>query len=226
MQGSLDTPSPALSNMELYPFAHTSEHNPMLFEVEFVNEGNRLRYSFEVLTRLFDKEKRQIVSEQLWMNSGKELIQIFERGLQRVEIKREKKVLSLIQYSEKLLAEFESKINKNLDPAELFLTHAFKTLISSEIADKVIDFFKSKLIVVSDFTLKKTNLTFSAADMPDKDFLAWNRTLDSFVKNADFGSTNVRNDQNYLLNYFKGKYGTLPYIDFCRLFAKGTEEEE
>lgn len=364
MQGSLETSSPDLSNMELYPFAHTSEHNPMLFEVEFVNEGNSFRYSFEVLTKLFDKEKRQIVSEQLWMNSGKELIQIFERGLQRVEIKREKKVLSLIQYSEKLLAEFESKINKNLDPAELFLTHAFKTVISSEIADKVIDFFKSKLIVVSDFTLKKTNLTFSAADMPDKDFLAWNRTLDGFVKNADFGpqkilfksqksedersadmqlvsiyksgkrdvmvsaelmesrgtlklldfaipfetlftkggifvldefdaaihpelikgiialfndptvnikgaqlvftthnpiylsnkifrrdqikfvekdkdtfestiysladfgSTDVRNDQNYLLNYFKGKYGTLPYIDFSRLFARETEEEE
>jgi len=49
--------------------------------------------------------------------------------------------------------------------------YAFKTVISSEITDKVIGFFKSKLVVVSDFTLKKTNLTFSEADMPDKDFL-------------------------------------------------------
>lgn len=364
LQGSLEASSPDLSNMELYPFAHGSEQKPMLFEVEFTNEGSRFLYSFEVLTKLFEKEKRQIISEQLWMNSSKETIQIFERSLQRVTIKREKKVLSLIQYNEKLLAEFENKINKNLDPAELFLTHAFKTVISSEIADKVIDFFKNKLIVVSDFTLKKTNLTFSAADMPDKDFLAWNKTLDGFVKNADFGpqkilfksqksedehsadmqlvsiyksgkrdvmvsaelmesrgtlklldfaipfetlftkggifvldefdaaihpelikgiialfndqsvnkkgaqlvftthnpiylsnkifrrdqikfvekdkdtfestiysladfgSTDVRNDQNYLLNYFKGKYGTLPYIDFSKLFAKEAEEGE
>lgn len=43
---------------------------------------------------------------------------------------------------------------------------------------------------------------------------------------ADFGSTDVRNDQNYLLNYFKGKYGTLPYIDFSRLFNEEVKEEE
>jgi AAA15 family ATPase/GTPase len=42
---------------------------------------------------------------------------------------------------------------------------------------------------------------------------------------ADFGSTDVRNDQNYLLNYFKGKYGTLPYIDFSKLFAEEAKEE-
>jgi len=68
------------------------------------------------------------------------------------------------------------------DPAELFLAHAFKTVVSSQIADKVIDFFKNKLIVVSDYTLKKINLTFFVSDMSDKDFLAWNKTLDGFVK--------------------------------------------
>lgn len=363
LQGSLEASSPDLSNLELYPFAYSSKQEPMLFQIEFMNGGSRFLYSFEVMAKLFDKGKRQIVSEQLWINSGKELIQIFERNSQQVAVKRDKKVLSLIQYNEKLLSEFESKINKNLDPAELFLTHAFKTIISSEIADNVIDFFKNKLIVVSDFTLKKTNLTFSAADMPDKDFLVWNKTLDGFVKNADFGpqrilfksqksedehsadmqlfsiyksgkqdimipaelmesrgtlklldfaipfetlftrggvfildefdaaihpelikgiialfndqsankkgaqlvftthnpiylsnkifrrdqikfvekdkdtfesavysladfgSADVRNDENYLLNYFKGKYGTLPYIDFSKLFTKAGREQ-
>ncbi len=358
LQGSLETLSSDLNNVELYPFAHSSEQKPMLFEVEFTNENSRILYSFEVLIKPFDKEKRQVISEQLWINSNKALIQIFERSLERVAINRDKKVLSLIQYDEKLLREFENKINKNLDSAELFLTHAFKTVISNDIADKVIDFFKNKLIVVSDFTLKKTNLTFSATDMPDKDFLIWNKTLDGFVKNADFGpqrilfksqksedehsadmqlvsiyksgkrdvmvpaelmesrgtlklldfaipfetlftrggifvldefdaaihpelikgiialfndqsvnkngaqliftthnpiylnnkifrrdqikfvekdkdtfestiysladfgSTDVRNDHNYLLNYFKGKYGTLPYIDFSKLFIR------
>ncbi len=362
LQGSLDVSSADLINLELYPFAHSPEQNPMLFEVEFINEESRFLYSFEVQTKSFDKDKRQILSEKLWIRNNKTLIQVFERSLHRVDIKRDKKVLSLIQYNEKLLAEFENKINKNLDPGELFLTHAFKTIISSEIADRVIDFFKNKLIVVSDFTLKKTNLTLSVADIPDKDFLAWNKTLDGFVKNADFGpqrilfqsqkseeehstdmelvsiyktgmrdvmvpaelmesrgtlklldfaipfeslftkggifaldefdaaihpelikgiialfndqsvnkagaqliftthnpiylnnkifrrdqirfvekdkdtfestiysladfgSTDVRNDHNYLLNYFKGKYGTLPYIDFSKLFAKGKRE--
>lgn len=364
LQGSLEALSPDLNNMELYPFAHSSEQKPMLFEVEFTNEDSRFLYSFEVLTKPFDKVKRQVISEHLWINSNKTLIRIFERSLERVAINRDKKVLSLIQYDEKLLGEFENKINKNLDPVELFLTHAFKTVISNEIADKVIDFFKNKLIVVSDFTLKKTNLTFFATDMPDKDFLAWNKILDGFVKNADFGpqrilfksqksedehsadmqlvsiyksgkrdvmvpaelmesrgtlklldfaipfetlftkggifvldefdaaihpelikgiialfndqslnkngaqliftthnpiylnnkifrrdqikfvekdkdtfestiysladfgSIDVRNDHNYLLNYFKGKYGTLPYIDFSKLFIREAKGEE
>ena len=37
---------------------------------------------------------------------------------------------------------------------------------------------------------------------------------------SDFGSENVRNDENYLINYFKGKYSTLPYIDFSKVLKK------
>ncbi len=55
----------------------------------------------------------------------------------------------------------------------------------------VLDFFKEELVVVSDFTLKKTNLTFSLEDSPKKDFFAWNKILDGFVKNADFGPQGI-----------------------------------
>jgi len=241
------------------------------------------------------------------------------------------------------LKEFENKINKNLDPTQLFLTHAFKTIVSNEIADKIIDFFKNKLLVISDFSLKKMSFTYTE-EIPDKDFLAWNETIDVFVKSADFGpqrilfksqksddqlpaelmesrgtlklldfaipfeglfmeggvfvldefdaaihpelvkgiialfndqsinkkgaqliftthnpiylsnkifrrdqiifvekdkdtfestiysladfgSADVRNDQNYLINYFKGKYSSLPYIDFSKLFTKKAKED-
>lgn len=37
---------------------------------------------------------------------------------------------------------------------------------------------------------------------------------------ADFGSEEVRNDENYLINYFKGKYSSMPYIDFSVLLQK------
>lgn len=37
---------------------------------------------------------------------------------------------------------------------------------------------------------------------------------------SDFGSENVRNDENYLINYFKGKYSTLPYIDFSKVLKE------
>ena len=42
---------------------------------------------------------------------------------------------------------------------------------------------------------------------------------------ADFGSEEVRNDENYLINYFKGKYSSMPYIDFSVFLKKeGTDE--
>ncbi|MGB4660281.1 MAG: ATP-binding protein [Mobilitalea sp.] len=364
LQGSLDSISPDLNNLELYPFAHSAEQAPIMFEIEFTNDSDHFIYSFEIMVNRFQKGNRQIISETLYFIKGNTQFQVFKRLDEHVEFSKDKKFLSMIQYTEKLLHEFETKINKNLNSTDLLLPGAFKTVISSEIAEKVIDFFKNKLVVVSDFTLKKSNLSFSFSDLPDRDFMLWNKTLDGFVKNADFGpqnilfksnksdddhstnmqlvsiyksgdqnivipaelmesrgtlklldfalpfenlfsqggvfvidefdaaihpelvkgiislfnnqalnksgsqliftthnpiylnnqmfrrdqikfvekdkdtyesiiysladfgSTDVRNDQNYLLNYFKGKYGTLPYIDFAKLFTPTAEEVE
>ena len=55
----------------------------------------------------------------------------------------------------------------------------------------VLDFFREKLLVVSDFTLMKTNLTFSLEDLPNKDYFVWNKILDGFVKKADFGPQGI-----------------------------------
>ncbi len=48
----------------------------------------------------------------------------------------------------------------------------------------------------------------------EKDKETYKSTLYSL---ADFGSTDVRNDENFLINYFKGKYSSLPYIDFAAI---------
>ena len=50
----------------------------------------------------------------------------------------------------------------------------------------------------------------------EKDKNSFESTLYSL---ADFGSVDVRNDENYLINYFKGKYSTLPYIDFAKILS-------
>ncbi|ABR46470.1 abortive infection protein, putative [Alkaliphilus metalliredigens QYMF] len=107
----------------------------------------------------------------------------------------------------------------------------------------VLDFFKEELIVVSDFTLKKTNLTFSLEDSPKKDFLAWNKILDGFVKNADLGpqgiafksnksenkeSSNMElvsiykyNDENIVIPAeLMESRGTLKLVDFAIPFEK------
>ncbi len=50
----------------------------------------------------------------------------------------------------------------------------------------------------------------------EKDKSSFESTLYSL---ADFGSIDVRNDENYLINYFKGKYSALPYIDFAKILS-------
>lgn len=192
LSGSLEANIPDLNNLEFYPFAYEDNNNPMMYEVEFVNNGLHMLYNFEVLCTPFKKGKRKIVSENLYViGKDSEKIKIFERDKNKVLIIKDDKALEIIKFDKELLDEIEKKINTNLDYSELFLSRAFKSIISNDLAEVVIDFFRKKLIVVSDFTLKKTNLTFSIEDMPTKDFLLWNKTLEGFLKNADFGPQNI-----------------------------------
>jgi len=42
---------------------------------------------------------------------------------------------------------------------------------------------------------------------------------------SDFGSVSVRNDQDFIRNYFKGRYGKLPYIDLEEILLAAMEEK-
>lgn len=249
LSGSLESNNKDLNNLELYPFAYNDEENPILFEIEFKNEDYHFVYGFEIMCQTLTKGSRSIISEYLSVITGdSKTIKIFERNSNKVTVMKNTKALELIQFNEKLLCEVEKKINSNLNKSELFLTRAFKSIISSELAEAVLDFFENKLIVVSDFTLKKTNLTFSVKDMPQKDFLAWNKILDIFVKNADFGPQNIvfksnkKDDKDSadmeLFSIYKNKNkaafipaelmesrGTLKLLDFAipfeKMFASG-----
>ena len=192
LSGSLEASFPNLKNLELYPFAYQELEKPMCFKIDFLQDGKRLEFGFEIEVSTFKKETRKIVSEFLtYIDKSEQKTVIYSRDKGKIQINKEKKALSLIEFDEKLLKQFEKKINENIDEAELFLSRAFKSTISNELADLVLNFFKEELVVVSDFTLKKTNLTFSLEDRPKKDFLVWNKILDGFVKNADFGPQGI-----------------------------------
>ncbi len=197
LSGSLEANLPNLKNLELFPFIYQETEKPMGFEIDFVIDGKRIEYGFEIEVSTFKKDIRRIVSEYLtYIDESEQKIIIFLRDNNRVEINKGKKALALIEFEEKLLSQFEKKINENIDETELFLSRAFKSTISNEFADLVLNFFKEDLIVVSDFTLKKTNLTFSLEDSPKKDFYVWNRILEGFVRNADFGPQGITYKSN------------------------------
>jgi len=192
LSGGVNDNSPNLYNLEIYPFAHCKTNAPIEYEIEFIHKGHHIIYKLGILVKRFAKGDRKILHEDLYVvTKPSHYIKIFERNLDGVKIMKNKKALKIMKFDEKLLKDFEKKINENLDSTELFLTRAFKSTINNELAEVVIDFFKEKLIVVSDFTLKKTNLIFSLKDQPKKDFFVWNKILDGFVKNADFGPQKI-----------------------------------
>jgi len=181
LTGSIEPNVPNLSHLELYPFVYQDNIEPMKFEIDFVQNNKRLVFGFEIKVSTFKKETRKIVSEFLaYIDKSKKKTYIYTRDENTIEINKSKKALSLIDFDKDLLKEFEKKINENIDDSELFLSRAFKSTISNELADIVFDFFKEKLVVVSDFTLKKTNLIFSLEDKPIQDALLWNKVLDGF----------------------------------------------
>lgn len=192
LSGSLEADLPSLKNLELYPFAYQEADMPMKFTIDFLSKEQRMEYGFEIMVSSFKKETRRIVSESLTLiDRSNQKTNIYQREGNRVQINHAKKALAIIGFDLKLLRSFERKINENVDDSELFLARAFKSTISSELADIVLDFFKDELVVVSDFTLKKANLIFSMQDKPQKDFLDWNDVLEGFVKRADFGPQDI-----------------------------------
>lgn len=192
LQGGIVGNAPELTELEICPFAYNAASKPMGFDIKFENGGRCFQYALMIEVEPFSsREKRRIVSEMLAMSNGKRRVSLFMRDESKVSVQRTKPVLDMLGGNEKLLNELEERINKNLDPTRLFLTNAFKSIINSEIADAVIGFFRDQLFVVSDFTLKSTNLMFSMEKLPDADFVAWNRILDVFVKSADFGPQKI-----------------------------------
>ena len=193
LQGGIDGNAPELTELEICPFAYNAASKPMGFDIAFENGGRCFQYALMIEVEPFSsREKRRIVSEMLAMSNGKRLVSLFMRDERKVSFQRTKPVFDdMLGGNEKLLNELEERINKNLDPTRLFLTNAFKSIINSEIADAVIGFFRDQLFVVSDFTLKSTNLMFSMEKLPGADFVAWNRMLDVFVKSADFGPQKI-----------------------------------
>lgn len=236
--------SNSLYNLELYPFAHDDEYKPIGFQIEFINNNVHFKYRLGILTDKLKHGSRKIVYENLSVvNKSGSVINLFDRGESDVSISDKTQALSFMETTKSFIAGIEDKLNKNLDSTVLFLTSGFKSIISSEVADTVINFFADKLVVAENFPLNKPSLVVGK-NMPDEDFIIWNELLDTFVKAADFGPQKIYfmhkksdDEQNDILQLYSGykkndgtfigipsslmeSRGTLKMIDFAILFQK------
>lgn len=232
--------SDSLFNLELYPFAHDNEHNPMHFGVDFINQNKHFKYELEILSEKLTPGTRKIVYESLSLvaKSGSD-INLFKRSEKDVIISSTQQALSAMNIKKSFIENISDKLNVNIDGNILFLTGGFKSIISGEIVDVVTDFFAEKLVIINNFSIGEAALEIRNNDI-EGDFLIWNSLLDIFVKAADFGPQEMcfkydKRDENILHLYSQYKTnngvtlipaplmesrGTLKMIDFAMLFQK------
>lgn len=192
ISGSLTAKSWDLTNLELYPYIHDNKTRPMTFEIEFIHRGKRFEYKLHILVSTLKKSSRKIVYESLsYIEGTKQPLELFLRSFDRVELNKAKRALDLLQSDADTLELFQKRLSENLDAESLFLSSGFKSIISDEVADDVLDFFKSKLVVISDFTLKTANLSFDLSGALDSETLIKSEELEQFVKRADFGPQTI-----------------------------------
>ena len=213
--GSIAHNVSALSNLELCPFLHDDNKSPIFFAIDFTNKGKRFYYELQIKVGKLKKGERAIHYEMLSVVQNKKRIPIFTRKNDSVQISTEAKILDLLSIDESFIKNLENKLNDNLDTLELFLSRGFKSIISSDIADIVIDFFSHKLFAVKDFTQQSFNLRIQSEEEIGKNFSIWNNLLESFVRGADFGPQQI---------FFKKKNNDDDHTADMKLFSAYTSE--
>ncbi len=201
--GSLNASMGNLNNLELYPFIHSNDKNPMTFDIDFLSDGQRFKYKLGIEVECLRKGERKVIFEELYYveKSGRE-INLFKRAAGDVFINKNRKALKLLLVKLKFVELIEEKLKQNLDSSELFLSRGFKSVVSDEIADVVIDFFKLRLVVVTDFTLKSASLLFDLPNNSSGSEIISNDLIERFIRCADFGpqeifwKTNVDNKED------------------------------
>lgn len=240
VSGSVSSNVPELNNLELFPFAHSSDDKPMVFGIDFTNNGKRFIYELSILVKTFERGPRTVFFEKLDVINKKKVTNLFIRHENNVQVSVDKKALDILELEQSFISGISQKLNANLDSSELFLARGFKSIINGSIADDVIDFFSNKIYAIADFTLKSAALKITSEDNLEENFAIWNDLLEGFVRGADFGPQSIRfknknsdehsADMALFSLYHRGKKGvmipseymesrgTLKLIDFAVAF--------
>jgi len=144
------SPNPAAVALELIPNNNEEERRPVLFSVEFCEEGKeekfKILYELEIDLGVFLDENysRKIVSESLFVNGEP----IFWRT-DDLHIGNMKVIKEYLSDAMEKNAESVCEIARNsLIQDELFLTNGFKLIISQKFTKLIVDWFTNKFMVI------------------------------------------------------------------------------
>ena len=231
-----------LDDLELCPFIHDGETNPISFEIEFINKNKHCIYKLEIEVEKCRRGNRTILNEEFYIKSCKKYHLIYKRNKSHIDISTDRFALKQMETEAKFINDITEKLSRNMDASVPFLTSGFKNIISNDLANCVISFFSEKLITIDNFTITTSSVQLKSNQTIEKNFTVWNQTLDGFVKGADFGpqqmifksdvddndehTANMQlfsvynfNDQNiFIPAQLMESSGTLKLIDFALLF--------
>lgn len=237
VSGTIESNAPGLANLELLPFAHDDDNDPICFGAEFITDDIHFDYNLEIAVSKLRRGSRSVVHERLSViDKNKERV-LFARDEKSVTIPTDKKTLEYLKVSDTFVREISPMLNNNMDSAELFLTRGFKSAINGALADSVIHYFEQNVIALNNFSIKSAQLNVKIEGNDDpKPIAIWNNVLEAFIRGADFGPQSIHyesstedgdsSDMELYSTYrntlipaeLMESRGTLKLLDFALLF--------
>ncbi|MEI6286605.1 MAG: ATP-binding protein [Bacillota bacterium] len=179
--------------MDVCPFIHDYKKYslPVKFEITFIIDNAEFVYGFEYQAALVADaatSTRRIVGEYLIIDET----EIYRRDAGKVVIAKNAKAVKFYEekFDKNLLSSLEKQINKNLDVTDLFLTNAFKSVVNSVLAQKVIGWFTNNLLSIGDVDEAVFGLELSE-NTPKGQYRVQNAIISALLAHADFGPQDV-----------------------------------
>lgn len=147
------TPNAAAEVLSLIPNCYDEAARPIGFQIEFIDQGRLISYSFsaDIGSFMQDDVKRCILSERITLDG----VEIFYRDKKKLRIKRESDGLDLLKKKGLLVKGLEGNedvvihlAENSLKNDELFLENGFKTLFSAELVKQVNQWLQEKFSII------------------------------------------------------------------------------
>lgn len=150
---SIDTPNAASCVLKMIPNCHDKEVRPIGFQIQFIDKGRLIDYSFlaKVGTFMQEDEGRSILSERMALNGA----EVFYRDKQKLRFEKQGNGLKFLKNEGELVDGFQGNedlvvqlAESSLKDDELFLENGFKTLVSAKLVNLVNKWLQDKFCII------------------------------------------------------------------------------
>jgi hypothetical protein len=189
--------NPIMFFLELFPFIHDDNTDPISFEIEFIADSDHFIYHLSIgVEALKQNGKRHIVNETLEKVLSGEKINLFRRTKDNIVVGDNETARKILDYDdESMLQVLVDSAVQNMDGQTLFLTGGFKSTIRKPVADKVIEYFSNKVVAIdgsADMLSKDKMLVMKELDLDlYEEIFIDNELFDNIIKAADFGPQQI-----------------------------------